>query len=161
GEHAPGWTDPVAGLAALHHQHLAHALAASRLRAIGEDLHIRITLNLTNAVADDPSHPADLDAARRLDGLCNRSVPEPMPHGTCPSDVLADLHEYDFAQSVRPGDLQAICQPLDFLGVNHYHDDNFSAHPLPADPPAPLVPTAKEGRSWFVGSEFVTSPSRG
>src|SRR5699024_4932946 len=72
GEHAPGWTDPDAGLAALHHQHLAHGLAASRLRAIGEDLHIGITLNLTNAVANDPSDPADLDAARRLDGLWNR-----------------------------------------------------------------------------------------
>ncbi len=161
GEHAPGWTDPDAGLAALHHQHLAHGLAASRLRAIGEDLHIGITLNLTNAVANDPSDPADLDAARRLDGLWNRMFLEPILQGTYPSDVLADLHEYDFEQYVRPGDLQAICQPLDFLGVNHYHDDNFSAHPLPADHPAPLVPTEKEGRSWFVGSEFVTSPSRG
>lgn len=162
GEHAPGWTDPDAGLSAIHHQHLAHGLAVEQLRDLGgEDLQVGITLNLTNAVPNDPSDPVDLDAARRLDGLWNRMFLEPLLLGEYPADVLEDVAEYRFEQYIHDGDLAQIAQPIDFLGVNHYHDDNFSGHPLPDDHPPGKVPTPKPGRSWFVGSEFVTSPTRG
>ena len=162
GEHAPGLMDPAAGLAAIHHQHLAHGLAAQRLRDRGgDDAKLGITLNLTNAVPNDPSDPADLDAARRHDGLFNRIFLEPLLLGAYPTDVMEDVKEYDFEQWIREGDMKLIAQPLDFLGVNHYHDDNVSAHPLPADHPEGLRATDRPGRSFFVGSEFVTSPTRG
>jgi beta-glucosidase len=61
---------------------------------------------------------------------------------------------------VRDGDLFTIAQPLDFLGVNHYHDDNVSGHPLPADAAPGVVPTVRPTSSPFVGSEYVTFPSR-
>ena len=161
GEHAPGLNDPRAGLAAIHHQHLAHGLAVRRLRELGADLNIGITLNLTNAVPFDPSDPADVDAARRIDGLWNRMFLEPILLGSYPADVIDDIAGHGFEAVVRDGDLATIAQPIDFLGVNHYHDDCFSAHAVPAsDEPEP-VPTAKVNRSWFVGSEHVTSPSRG
>jgi beta-glucosidase len=54
----------------------------------------------------------------------------------------------------------AIRQPIDFLGVNHYHDDNVSGRPLPEDTVAAPVPTDRPKSSPFVGSEFVTFPSR-
>ncbi|MWB98093.1 glycoside hydrolase family 1 protein [Agromyces seonyuensis] len=165
GEHAPGLTDPRAGLAALHHQHLAHGLATSRLRELAaaeeRDIRLGITLNLTNAVPNDPTDPVDLDAARRIDGLWNRMYVEPLLLGVYPADVLEDVREHDFGSLVHEGDLAAINQPIDFLGVNHYHDDNVSGHPLPADAAPGLRPTDKPGRSPFVGSEFVTTPSRG
>ncbi len=162
GEHAPGLMDPDAGLAALHHQHLAHGLAVERLREQGgADLQLGITLNLTNAVADNPDDPADVDAARRIDGLWNRMFLEPLLLGAYPADVLEDLRAHDFEQWVHDGDLETIAQPLDFLGVNHYHDDNFSAHPLPDDHRQDARPTTRPGQSFFVGSEFVTSPTRG
>ncbi|MGO1384786.1 MAG: glycoside hydrolase family 1 protein [Arachnia sp.] len=162
GEHAPGLMDPVAGLAAIHHQHLAHGLAVERLRERGSaDIKLGITLNLTNAVPNDPSDPADLDAARRYDGLFNRIFLEPLVLGAYPADVIEDVKEYDLEQWIQEGDLQMIAQPLDFLGVNHYHDDNVSAHPLPADHPEGLRATDRPGRSFFVGSEFITSPTRG
>lgn len=161
GEHAPGLTDPHAGLAALHHQHLAHGLATRRLRELADGLEVGITLNLTNAIPNDPTDPVDIDAARRLDGLWNRMYLEPLLLGAYPADVLDDLHEYDFEGLVHDGDLETISAPIDFLGVNHYHDDNFSGHPLPAGHPPGKVPTPKPGRSWFVGSEHVTSPTRG
>jgi len=162
GEHAPGLNDPRAGLAALHHQHLAHGMATRRLRELGGDrLDIGITLNLTNAVPHDPTDAADLDAARRLDGLWNRMYLDPVLLGSYPEDVLVDIEGLGFDRVVRDGDLAIIHQPIDFLGVNHYHDDCFSAHPAPASDPPALVPTPKQNRSWFVGSEFVSSPSRG
>jgi len=80
--------------------------------------------------------------------------------GSYPSDVLDDLREYDFESLVHEGDLATIAQPIDFLGVNHYHDDNVSGHPLPAGTPSGLTPTDRPKSSPFVGSEYVTFPSR-
>lgn len=164
GEHAPGFTDPNLGLAALHHQHLAHGLAAERLRTLaaakGREIDLGITLNLTNAVPNDPNDPVDQDAARRIDGIWNRMFLEPLVLGAYPADVIEDVREYDFEQYVQAGDLEIISAPIDFLGVNHYHDDNVSGHPAPADAAPGLRPTTKPGRSPFVGSEFVTTPPR-
>ncbi|MGN6426123.1 MAG: GH1 family beta-glucosidase [Leifsonia sp.] len=164
GEHAPGRREPRAGLAALHHQHLAHGLATSALRELAaeqqRDLRVGITLNLTNAVPDDPADPADLDAARRIDGLWNRMYLDPLLLGTYPADVLEDLREHRFEELVHDTDLRTIAQPIDFLGVNHYHDDNVSGRPLPADAVPGLTPTDRPTSSPFVGSEFVTFPSR-
>lgn len=159
GEHAPGRQEPRAGLAALHHQHLAHGLAVHELRSRGAQ-EIGITLNLTNAVPNDPSDPVDLDAARRLDALWNRAYLEPILLGAYPTDFLDDVAAYRFDELVHDGDLETIHQEIDFLGVNHYHDDNVSGHPLPADHPKGLAPTSKPTSSWFVGSEFLTSPTR-
>ncbi|MEV8213333.1 GH1 family beta-glucosidase [Leifsonia sp. NPDC077715] len=166
GEHAPGRREPRAGLAALHHQHLAHGLAVSELRSMAaatgraESLRVGITLNLTTAVPNDAADPVDREAARRIDGLWNRMYLEPLLLGAYPADVLEDVREHRFDELVRDGDLTTIAQPIDFLGVNHYHDDNVSGHPAPADDPAPVVPTARPTSSPFVGSEYVTFPSR-
>jgi len=161
GEHAPGRQDPRAGLAALHHQHLAHGLATRALRELGAE-QVGITLNLTNAVPNDPSDPVDLEAARRLDAIWNRAFLEPILRGAYPEDFLSDVAGLGFAELVRDGDLATIAQPIDFLGVNHYHDDNVSGHPLPPDAPAGVRPDVKPTRSPFPGSEDVLSfPSRG
>ncbi|WP_285115024.1 GH1 family beta-glucosidase [Leifsonia sp. fls2-241-R2A-40a] len=166
GEHAPGRQEPRAGLAALHHQHLAHGLAAAELRSLAgargraDALRLGITLNLTTAVPNDPSDPVDLEAARRIDGLWNRMYLEPLLLGAYPADVLEDVREHRFEELVHDGDLSTIAAPIDFLGVNHYHDDNVSGHPLGAGEPAAVVPTARPTSSPFVGSEYVTFPSR-
>ncbi|QTX03555.1 glycoside hydrolase family 1 protein [Agromyces archimandritae] len=165
GEHAPGLNNPWAGLAAVHHQHLAHGLAVSRLRgladAAGRGIHLGITLNLTNAVPADPEDPADLDAARRLDAIWNRMFLDPMLRGAYPADLLQDVAGYELEARIMPGDLEIISAPIDFLGVNHYHDDQVSGHPLPPSARASLRPTDKPGRSPFVGSEFLGFPTRG
>jgi beta-glucosidase len=166
GEHAPGRQEPRAALAALHHQHLAHGLAAAELRSLagergrGESLRLGITLNLTTAVPNDPEDPVDLEAARRIDGLWNRMYLEPLLLGAYPGDVLDDVREHRFEELVHEGDLATIAQPIDFLGVNHYHDDNVSGHPLGADEPPAVTPTPRRTSSPFVGSEYVTFPSR-
>ena len=160
GEHAPGRQEPAAALAAVHHQHLAHGLATTRLRELGAE-QVGITLNLTNAVPNDPRDPVDLEAARRLDALWNRMYLDPMLRGAYPEDLLRDVAGLGLAEVIQDGDLQVIAQPLDFLGVNHYHDDNVSGHPLGAGEPAAVVPTDSPKSSPFVGSEYITFPSRG
>jgi beta-glucosidase len=159
GEHAPGRQEPEAALAAIHHQHLAHGLAVGALRELGAE-RIGITLNLTNAVPNDPSDPVDIEAARRLDAIWNRAFLEPLLLGSYPSDFLQDVADHGFAERIHPGDLNIISAPIDFLGVNHYHDDNVSGHPLPAGTPGGLQPTDRPKSSPFVGSEYITFPTR-
>ncbi|WP_404289158.1 GH1 family beta-glucosidase [Glutamicibacter arilaitensis] len=159
GEHAPGRQDPAAALAAVHHQHLGHGLATKRLRELGAR-ELGITLNLTNAVPNDPTDPVDLEAARRIDALWNRMFLDPILRGSYPKDLLADVDGLGLAEVIEPGDLEIIHQPIDFLGVNHYHDDNVSGHPLGEGEPESVVPTEAPKSSPFVGSEYVTFPSR-
>jgi beta-glucosidase len=159
GEHAPGLQEPRSALAALHHQHLAHGLAVQELRARGA-ASIGLTLNLTTAIPNDASDPVDLDAARRIDALWNRAFLDPILRGSYPTDLLEDVAALDFTPIIHDGDLDIISTPIDFLGVNYYHDDNVSGHPMPADAPAGMRPTDKPSSSPFVASEFVTFPPR-
>jgi beta-glucosidase len=143
----------------VHHQHLAHGLATTRLRELGAEK-VGITLNLTNAVPNDPTDPVDLDAARRIDAVWNRMFLEPILLSAYPADLLDDVAGLGLDELILDGDLETIGAPIDFLGVNHYHDDNVSGHPLPEGTPGGLTPTPREKSSPMVGSEFVTFPPR-
>jgi len=160
GEHAPGLRNPRAALAAVHHQHLGHGLAVEALRSLGAE-RLGITLNLTNAIPADPADPVDIEAARRVDALWNRMFLEPILLGRYPDDLLRDVRGHGLEEAIHDGDLAAIGVPIDFLGVNHYHDDNVSGHPLPPGAPPALEPTPRPKSSPFVGSEHVTFPDRG
>jgi beta-glucosidase len=119
GLHAPGQTDVGAAVAATHHLLLGHARAVPALRAASAGA-VGITLNPVpvRAAGQDP---ADLAAARRLDGCANRLFLDPIFEGRYPEDMLEHYAAVRPGFSVvRDGDLQAISAPLDFLGVNYY-----------------------------------------
>ncbi|MBP2321527.1 beta-glucosidase [Kibdelosporangium banguiense] len=120
GIHAPGRTDPAAAVAAAHHLLLAHGYSMAAIREI-PNVHAGITLNLFPVKANDPDNPWDADAARRIDGLQNRIFLEPVLEGRYPEDVVTDLEPH-MTGLVRPGDLEAISAPIDFMGVNYYRD---------------------------------------
>ncbi len=160
GVHAPGRQEPAAAIAAVHHQHLAHGLAVQRLRELGAQ-NLGITLNLSNSLPRDPSDPVDVEAARRFDGLQNTIFLDPILRGEYPEDVREDLAAFGIDEVVLPGDLEIIAQPLEFLGVNHYHDDLVSGHPLDGAEDPHLVDTGRPLSSPFVGSEYITFPLRG
>ena len=133
GDHAPGRQEPAAALAALHHQHLGHGLAVRSLRAkseaAGREIKLGITLNLTNAIPANASDSVDIEAARRVDALWNRAFLNPILEGSYPDDLMRDVADYGLAAVIQDGDLATINAPIDFLGVNHYHDDAVSGHP--------------------------------
>jgi len=161
GVHAPGRRDEAAALAAVHHQHLAHGLATTRLRELGAQ-QIGITLNLTNAIPADAADPADLDAARRVDGIMNRLFLEPIVLGAYPADVVEDLTGLGLDTLVHDGDLDIISAPIDFLGVNHYHDDLVSGHPDDSGADGGHSgATEREAGSPWLGSTGISFPSRG
>ena len=127
GVHAPGRTDPVAALRAAHHLNLGHGLAVSALRAVlPSQGQVAITLNPAQ-VRPLTASPADLDAARRIDALATRVFTGPLLDGAYPEDLLADTAQLTDWSFVRDGDLAAIRQPLDWLGLNYYSPTVVSA----------------------------------
>jgi beta-glucosidase len=121
GRHAPGLQDPAAALRAAHHLMLGHGLAISAMRAQGDaESKFGITFNVspTAPATDDP---ADVDAARRADGLTNRIFFDPVLRGSYPADVLEDIAHVTDGGYRQPGDEERICVPLDFVGINYYY----------------------------------------
>lgn len=88
GQHAPGRQEGAAGIVAAHHLLLGHGLVVDEVRRRATPdrrPQLGITLNLTVADPFDPARPADVDAARRLDGLHNRVFLDPLLRGGTPT----------------------------------------------------------------------------
>jgi beta-glucosidase len=124
GVFAPGLKDRALAMQVSHHLLLSHGLSLQALRADGAAAPLGIVLNLS------PFHPAAETAADRAkavieDGLLRRWYLDPIYHGKYPEDALAHLGAD--APAVQPGDLAAIRQPVDFVGVNYYTRSVVSA----------------------------------
>ncbi|GAA5102744.1 GH1 family beta-glucosidase [Haloechinothrix salitolerans] len=143
GRHAPGRRDPAASVRAAHHLLLGHGLAARAMR----DAQVGITLNLSH-VSPRSDTAADMDAARRIDGMQNRIFLDPVLSAAYPDDVLDDLGEVTAFDHIQEGDLKTIAAPLAFVGINYY---------------APMVVAASTERdeSAYVGSPYVSFHDRG
>ncbi len=127
GVHAPGLTDNASALRAVHHLNLAHGLGASALRSVLPSTgQVSITLNLAN-VRPASQSDADLAAARLAEGLANRVFLNPILDGEYPKDILDDTADVTDWAFVLDGDLKAIHQPIDVLGVNYYSPARVAA----------------------------------
>ncbi|HWM33038.1 MAG TPA: GH1 family beta-glucosidase [Pseudolysinimonas sp.] len=120
GLHAPGYADYHTAGTAIHHLLLAHGEGLARFRALAPaNAEIGITL-CQASVTPWSSSEKDVAAARLLDGEQNRVYLDPLFRGSYPED-LAELFPTLFdAEIVRPGDLDTISAPIDYLGVNYY-----------------------------------------
>ncbi len=116
GLHAPGLRDGDLLGPVTHHLNLAQGRAIAALRAARPGLVVGTTLALM------PSRPAGgaLALWNRLpaagfDELWNGAYLDPLLHGTYPEQAQSLV-----AASVRDGDMAAIHQGVDFIGVNYY-----------------------------------------
>lgn len=124
GEHAPGWSNWYAGLAAAHHVLLAHGWAVPVIRRNSPGAEAGITLNFTVATTASPT-PENLAAVRIYDGYFNRWFLDPIYGRHYPADMVDLCLKAGFlpAQTmdfIADGDMTAIAAPTDFLGVNYY-----------------------------------------
>lgn len=154
--HAPGRTDPAASLRAAHHLNLAHGLGTSAVRATMPARNsVAVSLN-SSVVRPLSQDPADLAAARRIDDLANGVFHGPMLHGAYPETLLAATSSVTDWSYVLDGDLAAINQPLDALGLNYYTPTLVSAAAASAD----VARADGHGASSFSpGRARTTSPS--
>ena len=117
GVHAPGLRLPEREvLCCWHNALLAYGLAARALRAA--DPGAEIGLASTGKLCY-PERAADTEAARALSfrttpetvGFCHQMLLDPVCFGRCPEGVSLGA----------AGDMELICQPPDFIGLNIYH----------------------------------------
>ncbi|MEU4781202.1 GH1 family beta-glucosidase [Micromonospora sp. NPDC023633] len=155
GVHAPGRSDGADAVRAGHHLMLGHGLAVQALRAARPTAEVGVTVNLY-PVTPATDAPADVDAARRIDGLANRFFLDPLLRGSYPADLTADLAGVTDFGHVRDGDLATISTPLDVVGVNYY-SRHVVAAPVPGAEPEPYW----RAPSCWPGSEDVRFVTRG
>ncbi|HAQ56297.1 MAG TPA: beta-glucosidase [Acholeplasmatales bacterium] len=104
-----------------HHLLIAHAAAVQCYRRSKyADGKIGIVLNLSPqypASAD----PADVAAARSVDGFLNRWFLDPVLKGRYPADMVERYAGFGAGAPIRPGDMETLrSNPSDFLGINVY-----------------------------------------
>jgi beta-glucosidase len=149
GQHAPGLKLGFADvLLAAHHSLLAHGRAVQVIRA-----HAKLKPSVGIAPVGVVKIPgqeiqADIDAARRaMFAVTERNIwsnswfADPMVLGRYPADGVA-LFGQDMPE-IRAGDMETICQPLDFYGANIYGGEEVRARP---DGSAE-VPPSPDGRA--------------
>ncbi len=167
GIHAPGRYSVTDGVLAAHHLLLGHGMTVQELRARDASLDLGITLNLTVADPVDPTEPADVDAARRIDGQFNRWFLDPIFRGAYPADAIEDIRAVEPAAidaleaATLPGDLETISTPLQALGVNYYHGEFVAGTPDPHPPLPGDAPTSRPARSPFPSFEGIYWHERG
>jgi len=123
GHHAPGRCDMSAAYQVAHHLLLSHGLAVQAFRAIGTTGRIGIALNPQRYIA---ATDGEADAAARARVWANTVdlFLGPIVHGTYPGQLMDWIGVH--RPAVRAGDLEAIRQPIDFLGVNYYNAELVS-----------------------------------
>ncbi|WP_220290404.1 GH1 family beta-glucosidase [Streptomyces sp. MBT84] len=154
GKMAPGLTDLTAAVRASYHLLLGHGMAAAAIRAAVPDAAIGIVNNLSTVHAATDS-PEDRAAARRMDGHVNRWWLDPV-HGR---GFPADMREvYGVELPERPGDLETIAAPLDWLGLNYYFPATVADDP---DGPVPharslrLDGVPRTGMDWEIDASGI------
>ncbi|MFJ1654333.1 GH1 family beta-glucosidase [Streptomyces sp. NPDC088337] len=136
GKMAPGLTDLTAAVRASYHLLLGHGLAAQAIRAVTSGAEVGIVNNLSTVFPASDS-PEDQAAARRHDGHVNRWWLDPVHGRGFPAD-MREVYGVDLPE--RPGDLDVIAAPLDWLGLNYYFPATV------ADDPDGPVPHARSVR---------------
>lgn len=143
GRHAPGITDEGTAIKVAHHLLLAHARGMERIRDAAPGVKAGITLNLSDVLPASESEK-DVAAAAKVDMFENRLFLSPLFRGTYPEDAFefwAGVTDFEF---VRDGDMAAIHQPIDFLGVNFYEQHQVVADPDHVRGPSNLVRGARK-----------------
>ncbi|WP_335988189.1 GH1 family beta-glucosidase [Glycomyces sp. MUSA5-2] len=156
GVHAPGRQDRTAALRAAHHLNLAHGLAVAALREHAPAGKIGSAVIMTDIEAAS-DRPEDVRAARLSDGGGNRLFLDPLFRGAYPEDMLAHFAPTGAFDAVRPGDMETIAAPLDFVGVNHYHRFVVEADPDDAHLGNRALPPANPvtGFGWEIHPESL------
>jgi len=129
GVHAPGHRDLQKALAAAHHVNMAHGIAVREYRKTGLKAPIGITWNPST-----PRPATNSDADKKAAEIA-RAVNTEIFMFPCLGKGYPKLlaQETNYTIPIKDGDIEIIAQPIDFIGVNYYHE-----FPIAADENAPF-----------------------
>lgn len=148
GEQAPGMRDMKAAVKASHHLLLAHGLSVPVIRSNSPQCEAGIILNFSPSEPASPSN-ADYQAARKYDGYFNRWFLDPLFGRLYPADKTAEYSEAGYLPQdlIKPGDMEKIAAPIDFLGVNYYNRSVHRAE-IPEDQNLPQTNFVAPESEW-------------
>jgi beta-glucosidase len=149
GVHAPGIQDRVQALAAAHHLLLAHGQAVLLIRANSPGADVGIVLNIHPQTPASTS-PSDQAAANQMDGIINRWFLDPLSAKGYPEDIVR--YYQTGLPFIKPGDMETIAEPLDFLGINYYSRAIARSTSIPENEnlPVAVFPGEKTAMGWEV-----------
>lgn len=141
GRHAPGRRSVDEARDVAHHVLVAHARAVDVIRDHDAG-RAGIVLNQAPQVPRS-AHPADVELARVEDGKLIRWFMDPLAGRGYPEDAMRALGWGEAV--VRPGDMEAIAEPIDMLGINYYTRELCAAADVADEQrPAPLEEAGDE-----------------
>ena len=124
GVHAPGKTDLNVALAVAHHHLLAHGRTVSRFRELVTANKASGTIGLAPNISwADPftDSEADKQASLRVVQWSWDWFLDPVCFGRYPEPLWSWFADRGFKIPIEQGDLEAIRQPIDFVGGNYYN----------------------------------------
>lgn len=144
GIHAPGIRDEQAAYRVAHHLLLAHGLTISALRRWAPHAELGIVLN------GGPSHPAtesagDLEAAEFAELEQLHLFAQPLLTGHYPVKFIDRIGD-----ALKPGDLDIIGEPCDYLGWNYYTRSVVRAGANNAVEVVPVTEAAATDFGWEI-----------
>jgi beta-glucosidase len=149
GDHAPGQKDPLAAFRASHHVLLAHGWTLPVIRRNVPNSETGISLNVNwNQPASNSR--LDREEVRWTDGLWARWFADPLYGLGYPDDILRDAVAKGYFKEmdwVKAGDLDAISEPTDFLGLNYYNRFILRG-PEAGNSPQTAFPAARLNGQW-------------
>lgn len=128
GEHAPGYHDYSMALQVVHHLMMAHGVAVKAYRETGLQAEIGITLNMNATYPYRPDCEADVEAAKRVAMQNNCLFGDAVMKGCYPQEYFDYLEKQGVVlPTILPGDMDLICQNVDFFGLNNYYAEYIMA----------------------------------
>ncbi len=119
GVHAPGNQDLQIALNVAHNLLVAHGKSVSRFRELGIDGKIGIAPNVAWAVPYSKNE-ADRGAAERNIQVFSDWFLDPIYKGSYPQPLYDWFAQSGHVPPIQEGDMEAIAQPIDHIGINYY-----------------------------------------
>ncbi len=152
GRYAPGRTSLDDFLKAVHTVTRAHALGYRAAKAQGSDLSVGSVFAMAPVEAATDSDD-DRNAALYADALFNGLFAGTLFTGHYPEPFLDAMPSE--AMDIRPGDMESIKTPLDFIGVNCYYRLVISAGSNPPELPFLLFGLRADSRPSGGHADFT------
>ena len=138
GLHAPGIRDSAMCMRATHIVNLAQSSALKAMRATGKPDAIGTAFSMSSTYPASDSEE-DRAAAERQHNFSNEWFLHPMYHGEYPQAYVDQARAVE-RMDIRPGDMDAIRDKLDFIGINLYQRAIVAAAPQDRNTGARGVP---------------------
>jgi len=158
GVFAPGITDWNQALAAAHHLLVAHGQAVEVIRAAAPDARVGLAIDCRPATPASQS-VNDLRATQHFDGYRNKWFFGPVFGKGYPDETVEVFRKRGrlpegLESFVKPGDMELVAAPIDFLGLNYYTTLEVSSEADEADepavPPGVAVPGGYTEMGWKI-----------